>query len=291
VVLRTCASVQILATSRRALRLEGEVVWRVPPLILPDDSARTLVAELERCEAVRLFVERARALVPHFVLTESNATAVADICRQLDGMPLAIELAAARLTVLSPQQINRRLLQRFPFLTTGHSPDPRHQTLRATVDWSHDLLDNAPRVLLRRLAVFAGGFSLEAAESVCADAATPGCVDGWTVLDVLDQLVDQSLVIAEQPPGATEVRYRLLETVREYAADKLADAGEAGFIRDCHTTWCLSVASPRALGLTVDSAAAAACDRAARAVARAPTCARWSWSSEPAAALKGGSLQ
>jgi non-specific serine/threonine protein kinase len=256
-VLHACSSVQILATSRRALRLEGEVVWRVPPLTLPDGSAKALVADFERCEAVRLFVERDRAMVPDFVLTESNVTAVADICRQLDGMPLAIELAAARLSVLSPQQINRRLLDRFQFLTTGRSSDPRHQTLRATMDWSHDLLDNAPRVLLRRLAVFAGGFSLEAAENVCADAARPGRLDACLAIDLLDQLVDQSLVIAEQPPGATDVRYHLLETVREYAAEKLARAGEGAVIRDRHAAWCLSVASPRALGLLVDSAAVA----------------------------------
>ena len=231
-LLQTCPRLRLLATSRQPLDTPGEVAWIVPSLPLPDPgSVGSAEAALE-FEAVRLFTERARAASQSFALDDQNALAVAGICEQLDGIPLALELAAARVRTLSAGQILRRLRDRFRLLSSGRrTAVPRHQTLRAVIDWSHDLLQEPERILFRRLSVFAGGWTLEAAESICGD----GPIDAPGVLDLLSQLVDKSLVLA-QPDGG-EHRYRFYETLRQYAAEKLADAAEDGSMRGRHLVW------------------------------------------------------
>lgn len=215
-LLAAAPDLRLLTTSREQLRVAGETVWPVPPLPLSPQMS----------DAVRLFTERAVASVPGFTLLPSNAEPVAEICRRLDGIPLAIELAAARVRVLSVPQILERLTDRFGLLTTGdRDAPPRQRTLRAAIDWSHWLLDDSERVLLRRLSVFAG-WSLEMAEFVCADASLPAA----GMLDFLAALVDKSLVIRE-PDAIGQARYRMLDTIRAYAAEKLADAGETAFFR------------------------------------------------------------
>jgi len=243
-LLRACPRLRILATSREALGIAGEVSWRLPSLAAPDPRAMPTPAadgDLARYllgfETVRLFAERASAADPTFALTDRNGQAVAQICYRLDGMPLAIELAAARARSLAPEQIAERLDDRFRLLTGGsRTAFPRQQTLRATLDWSHGLLSDPDRALLRRLAVFAGGWTLDAAETVCSF----GGVTEYEVLDVLSSLVDKSLVVVVDGshPGDGR-RYRLLETVRQYAAERLADSGEAVTARDRHRDWIL----------------------------------------------------
>src|SRR5436190_3379561 len=222
-LLKGCPSVRILATSREALGVPGEQAWLVPPLSLP---AGITAAEVLSSEAGRLFLERARAVRPAFSLDDASAPAVAQICRRLDGIPLAIELAAARVGVLAPQQIAARLADSFKLLiSSGRSTVPRHRTLRETIDWSYALLDPAEATLFRRLSVFAGTFSLDAVEAICHG----------DVLDVLASLVDKSLVIMESMEG--EARYRLLETLRQYARERLAEANEATDLRRRHATF------------------------------------------------------
>lgn len=224
-LLRACPEVRILGTSREALGVGGERAWLVPPLSVPDPAAAA-PEQFARAEAIQLFVDRARDVVPGFGLSGSNAAAVAQVCRRLDGIPLAIELAAARVKVLAPQQIAERLDDVFALLTSGsRTALPRHRTLRATIDWSFRLLSEPEQLLLRRLAVFAGGFSIEAAEEVCADES----LASWQVLDVLARLVDRSLVTVQEH-GAT-ARYRLLETVRQYARERLLEAGDTAAAR------------------------------------------------------------
>jgi len=235
-LLRGCQTLHILATSRVPLSVSGETLWRVPSLSLPDPRQLFTVAYVAPYEAVRLFVERARAGQAHFALTFDNASAVAQICHRLDGIPLAIELAAARTTGLSVEQIAAKLDDRFRLLTGGTSSLPRHQTLRATMDWSNALLDEKEQVLLRRLSVFAGGWTLEAAERICAG----GAVESAGVLDLLMQLVHKSLVIAETQ--RMEARYRLLETVRQFEQEKLEQAGESATLRRQHRDWYLDLA-------------------------------------------------
>jgi predicted ATPase len=227
-VLRACPDVRVLATSREPLGVAGEVRWRVPPLAVPPGEA--LPPERVRAyPAVALFVERAASVAPGFHLTEENTAAVAGVCRRLDGIPLAIELAAARVGALSVEQLARRLDDRFRLLTNGSRTAPlRQQTLRASLDWSYELLSEPERVLLRRLAVFAGGFCLGAAETICVG-------DGLAVADVLGvltQLVQKSLVQADHVDATGQ--YRLLETVRHYAWERLAEAGEEARVRDRH---------------------------------------------------------
>ena len=206
----------VLATSREPIGVAGEVSWRVPSLSLAD-------------EAIELFIDRARRARPEFAVQDDNAAAVVEICRRLDGMPLAIELAAARVRALSVTEILEGLHDRFRLLTGGaRTAVRRQQTLRASVDWSHALLTEPERVLFRRLAVFLGGFDLDAAQAV----AGSGDVERYQILDLLTLLVDKSLVVAENSGGRT--RYRLLETVRQYALEKLAESGEADAIRSCH---------------------------------------------------------
>ncbi|MBL0347258.1 adenylate/guanylate cyclase domain-containing protein [Candidatus Villigracilis affinis] len=216
-------NLKIIASSREALGIGGETVYRVPSLSLPN-QAQASRETLAGFESIQLFVDRARAANPKFDLTEKNASAVAQICRRLDGIPLALELAAARVTVFSAEQIATRLDDRFKLLTGGsRTALPRQQTLRALIDWSYDMLSEDERALLRRLSVFAGGWVFEAAESICPDL---------DVLDLLTQLVNKSLVTMDDE--GDEPRYRLLETVRQYARDKLMEAGEAEQMRNRH---------------------------------------------------------
>jgi non-specific serine/threonine protein kinase len=236
-LLRTCPNLKILATSREALSIAGETSWSVPPLSLPDLRDLPPVEPLMRYEALRLFVERARAVASSFELTEQNAPAVARVCQRLDGIPLAIELAAARARVLSAEQIAKRLGESFQLLSTeSRMADPRQQTLRATVDWSHDLLSEKEKVLFRRLSVFAGGFTLEAAEAVCAGNSP----ESAEVLTLMTHLVDKSLVLVAERQG--EARYRLLETVRQYGREKLEESGEEAEIRRRHANFFLAFA-------------------------------------------------
>jgi predicted ATPase/DNA-binding SARP family transcriptional activator len=224
-LLRGCPAVRVLATSREALGVAGERAYLVPPLSMPEPS---LVApeQLAGVEAIQLFVTRARDVLPSFALTESNAAAVAHLCRRLDGIPLALELAAARVKVLTPQQIGERLDDVFALLGSGsRTALPRHRTLRATIDWSFQLLGAPEQRLLRRLSVFSGGFTLDAAEAVCADDA-PGAGE---VLDLLARLVDRSMVAVHEQGSAA--RYRLLETVRQYARERLREAGDEVVLR------------------------------------------------------------
>src|SRR5689334_12806227 len=224
-LLARCPWLRIVATSREPLRVRGETVWRVPPLDLPPEGAPG--DELAAHEAVRLFAARAAEARPGFTLTEGNAAAVARLCRTLDGIPLGIELSAARVRALSVEQIEGRLRDRFALLNSGDRTAPlRQQTLRATVDWSYELLDEAEQVLLRRLAVFSG-WNLDMAEQVCSDnAAGAGAAIGADeVLGLLISLIDKSLVVLDGE-AAGDARYRLLDTIREYAAERLAAAGE-----------------------------------------------------------------
>jgi non-specific serine/threonine protein kinase len=239
-LVRSCADLHVLATSREALGLTGEVAWRVPSLSVPAANQQYTLEELGAGPAVQLFVERAVAIQPRFRLTERNASAVAQICRRLDGIPLALELAAARVHALTAEQIAARLDQRFRLLTGGsRAALPRQQTLRATLDWSYDLLSEPERRLLDRLAVFAGGWSLEAAEAVCSHEH----IAPEHVLDLLAQLVSKSLVLADEDGDGTE-RYRMLETVRQYARERLLAAGEAEAVHRRHAAYFLAIGDP-----------------------------------------------
>ncbi|MEU6415451.1 BTAD domain-containing putative transcriptional regulator [Microbispora sp. NPDC046933] len=224
-----CPRLRVLATSREALAIPGEVQVAVGPLDVTQNDG----------PAVRLFAERARAVRPSFALDAETAPVVASICRRLDGMPLAIELAAARVKALSPADIEARLADRFSLLTAGpRTGEARHRTLRATLDWSHDLLSEAERRLLRRLAVFRGGWTPAAAEEVCAFPGERGGVSRGEVLDLLFRLVDRSLVVPEPATG----RFRLLVTVRDYAWARLEEAGEVAECRDRHLAHCVRLA-------------------------------------------------
>jgi len=230
-LLRACPDVQILATSREALGVPGEIAWPVPSLSLPDLMRLPPLEQLTGYEAVQLFVERAVGAHPAFRVTTQNAPAVAQVVHRLDGIPLAIEMAASRLRALPVEQIASRLDDRFRLLTTGaRTALPRHQTLRATMDWSHDLLSEAERILLRRLSVFAGGWSLEAAEAVCAGEG----ITAHDALDLLTHLVDKSLVMAAQEGPGAHARYWLLDTVRQYSGEKLREADEETLLRRRH---------------------------------------------------------
>ena len=229
-LLRNAADLTIIATSREALHVAGEQTYPLSALSLPDLTANA--ETVGRSEAVQLFVERARKQQPGFTLTAARTPVVAELCIRLDGIPLALELAAARLRSLSIEQINTRLDDRFRLLTGGpRTALPRQQTLRATLDWSYDLLAEQERAVLRRLAVFAGGFTLEAASSVASDEA----IDEFAVIDILSQLVGRSLVIADT--DRTDARYRLLETTRAYALEKLAESGETDPIQRQHAQY------------------------------------------------------
>ncbi len=235
-VMRACSTVRIIVTSREALGVPGEAILPIASLATPDAGPVVRARDLDEVDACRLFVERARAVEPTFAVSDQNARSVAQLCRRLDGMPLAIELAAARVRTLPVEQIAARLDDRFRLLTGGsRTALARHQTLRATIDWSYDLLTPAERALLRRLSVFAGGATLEAAEAVCAGEA----VEAMDVLDALGRLVEKSLVFTD--PTAAEARFRLLETVREYARGRLVEAGEAAETMRRHRDWYLAM--------------------------------------------------
>jgi predicted ATPase/class 3 adenylate cyclase len=244
--IRQCSRIRFLATSREPLGIDGERVYRVPSLSLPPGEVAA-AAELADSDAVRLFVERGQLSDPAFVLNDASAPLVASVCRRLDGIPLALELAAARLTSMSLQQVSQRLDQRFRLLTGGsRNAMPRQQTLQAAVDWSFRLLNAHEQQTLTRLSVFAGGFELEAAEAVCSTES----VDAWDVADLVGSLVEKSLVIAEH--AASSVRYRMLETIRQYAAQELLRAvgdAEVLTLRDRHADYYLGLAKAAEPGL------------------------------------------
>jgi predicted ATPase len=236
-LLSGCPNLRILATSRQSLRIPGEIVFRVPSLPVPDPDAVMDPDELAPIDSVRLFTERAQAIVPTFSLTAENAAAVARLCHHLDGLPLAIELAASRVAVLPVTAIVDRLDDRFRLLVGGsRTALSRQQTLKATLDWSYNLLTDPQRRVLRALSAFVGGAPLEAAEVVCPGPA----VDQGDVLRLLGELVDQSLVVFHD--AAAEPRYRLLETVREYGRDRLIEEGERAATEDAHERWALGLA-------------------------------------------------
>lgn len=220
-VLSLCPELRILVTSRERLGVAGELTYRVPSLAVPDRAQRVTPDQVSTFEAARLFIDRALLQQPGFVVTPDNAPALASICRRLDGIPLAIELAAARVRLMPVEEVSRRLHQRFELLTEGsRTALPRHRTLRALIDWSYRLLNGPEQALLRRVSVFSGGWTLAAAEHVCAGDG----IDLKDVLDLLTSLADKSLAYARQEHG--ETRFELLETVRHYARDHLAGHGE-----------------------------------------------------------------
>jgi len=238
-LLHGCPEMSVLATSREALRIEGEVVWQTPSLELPDPARGADAAELRDIASVQLFTERATGASPAFRLTDDNARAVAEICYRLDGIPLALELAAACIPALAPQQIAERLGDALSLLRRGdRATITRQQTLAATLAWSHDLLTADERLVHRRLAVFAGSFTYDAVEAVCADG-----LDAGQLLGAVARLVDTSLVVAETRGDVT--RYRLLETVRQYAAEQLRAAGEESDLQQRHARHYLAYAEAR----------------------------------------------
>jgi predicted ATPase/DNA-binding SARP family transcriptional activator/tetratricopeptide (TPR) repeat protein len=242
-LLGACAHLRILTTSREPLGIAGESVWRVPSLSVPPatdhlgNRDKNLVAEVMEYEAVTLFVERAQQARSDFALTVHNVESVSRVCRRLDGIPLAIELAAARVRSLTVEDIDGKLDQRFGLLTGGsRTALPRQKTLRSLIDWSYDLLNEPEKALLCRLSVFAGGWTVEAAEQVCAGTL----VAQWEVLDLLTSLADKNLIVAET--FGPSVRYRLLETMRQYARDRLLESGDSELWRGRHLEYFLALA-------------------------------------------------
>jgi predicted ATPase/class 3 adenylate cyclase/DNA-binding NarL/FixJ family response regulator len=236
-LLAAAPAVQVLATSREPLSVPGEISWRVPSLNAPPAETSEPVAVLSQYDAVRLFIDRARRARPSFAVTEDNAPAIAQICHRLDGIPLALELAAARCRQLSAERIAHDLDDRFRLLTGGaRTVLPRQQTLAASIDWSYDRLDATEQITLRRLGVFNGPFPLEAGEWLVASF---GDSDRVGVFDTISRLVDKSLVVVEEGSGG-EPRYRLLETLRAYALTRVKNVGELDELRRNHATWWLS---------------------------------------------------
>jgi predicted ATPase/DNA-binding winged helix-turn-helix (wHTH) protein len=235
-ILRRSPDVAILVTSRERLGMMGELTYRVPSLTVPGTNETLTPETASRYEGVRLFVERAKLVRPDFDLTAENASCVASICARLDGMPLGIELATPRLRSMSVDELSERLDQRLALLTDGsRTALPRHRTLRSMLDWSYDLLTEREQAMLRRVSVFAGGWTLASAEEVCAG-------DGIDALDVIEQLtslVDKSLVVTDEQAGAT--RYRMLETVRQYSLDRLRERGEEAQWRGSHLAYFVSL--------------------------------------------------
>ncbi len=235
-LLHGCTSLRVLATSREPLGIPGEQVWRIPVLSLPTPGD-TDTATMRAAESVQLFVDRARAVSAAFQLDDTNAAAIAHTVERLDGLPLAIELAAARVGVLTPAQIAARLDDAFRVLATASRGSvPRHRTLREAIEWSYRLLEDQERLLFERLSVFVGGFDLEAAEFVCADPSVPP----EEVLDLLGSLADKSLVTVE--PHGGKARYRLLETVRQYASERLREHGDGSRLRSRHAEFFIGIA-------------------------------------------------
>jgi predicted ATPase/DNA-binding SARP family transcriptional activator/tetratricopeptide (TPR) repeat protein len=235
-LLTSCENLSILATSREALRVSGEVTYRVPSLEIPSLDIQSVIKTLAEIESIRLFAVRAAAASPGFVVNVQNALVVAQICQRLDGIPLAIELAAARIQLLMVEEIYKRLENRFQLLTSGaRTALPRHQTLRAAVEWSYDLLSEDEKILFRRLAVFVGGWTLEAAEQVCPKAG-----DSLNIFELLSHLSDKSLINVNKT--ADESRYIMLETLREYASQQLVKSGESDNLRQQHASFFLRLA-------------------------------------------------
>jgi predicted ATPase/DNA-binding SARP family transcriptional activator len=240
-LLSTCPNLKILATSREALGLTSEEVWSVPILSLPNPQHISLSDLLMQYEGIRLFVERAKATRSDFTLTEQNAYSVAQVCQRLDGMPLAIELAAARVRMMSVSEIAKHLDDRFNLLTAGsRTALPRHQTLRAAIDWSYELLSETEQLLFCRLSVFAGGFTLEAAEEVAAG----GDVSKSQIIDLLSQLINKSLIVVEarSEEDEFETRYGMLETIREYARERFNESGEIELTPQHHRDFFIAFA-------------------------------------------------
>ena len=236
-VLHGSRQTRILASSREALGIAGELGWHVPSLATPGPNQTVTAVQLGQYAAVRLFLDRARFALPAFSVTNANAPAVAQICYRLDGIPLAIELAAARIRVFSAEQIAARLDDRFRLLTGGsRTALPRQQTLRSAIDWSFSLLSEPERILFRRLSVFEGGWAFDAAETVCAGTD----IEDADVLDLLTHLVEKSLVAADEQRG--ESRYRMLETIRQFAHDKLRESGESEALRKRHLEFFVQLA-------------------------------------------------
>jgi predicted ATPase len=236
-LLGSCKNLKMLTTSREVLDVPGETTLPVPSLSLPAMQESFAVKTLSKFESVRLFSERATLVHPVFELNDQNAKAVVQICHRLGGIPLAIELAATRVKLMHVDEIAKRLNDRFDLLTSGNrSVLPRHQTLRATFDWSYDLLTESERILFRRLSVFAGGFTLEAVEAVCSKG-----INKSDILDLFGRLADKSLVIIDVTSSNDESRYRILETIREYAYEKLVEAREEDAIRDRHLEFLLNL--------------------------------------------------
>ena len=234
-LLGTCPNLKILATSREALGMIGEALYQVPSLTIPDIQQISLVEKLNHYESIRLFHERAQLVQMDFALTKDNASSITQICSRLDGIPLAIELAAVRIRSFSAEQIAEQLDRCFHILTGGsRTALPKHQTLQASIDWSWHLLRNVEQILLRRLAVFAGGWTLESAQAVCGGDG----VEAGAVLDLMNQLVNKSLVISERKQ-VRETRYHILETIRQYASERLLEAGEAEQLRNRHLNFFL----------------------------------------------------
>ncbi len=251
-LLAGCRGVDVLATSREPLHTHGEYTFRVPSLALPSpDADLTDLAELTRLPSISLFAARAAQVRPGFALDTDNAPGVVELCRRLDGMPLALELAAARAVALEPAEIVQRLGDALSMRSTGPGGITRHQTLRGTLEWSHDLLSEPEQVLLRRLSVFSGSFTLDAVESVCGDAP----LARTSVFEVLARLVDKSLVVPERTADGT--RYRQLETVRQFGAEQLAQTEPAGRLAAEHSAYFLEVAAAhnpeRSTGVVIDA--------------------------------------
>ena len=242
-LLRACPKLKILASSREALGIPGEISYRVPSLKTPSPADLRHVDQALQVDSIRLFVERGTTANPDFKLTKENMPFVAQICSRLDGIPLTIELAAARVKVLSPQQIASRLDDRFRLLTGGaRTALPRQQTLRAMIDWSYSLLSDTEKTLFRRLAVFTGGWTLEAAESVCGEGG-----EGPDILDLMARLVDKSMVIGEESNG--EIRYHRLETIRQYSRERFFETDEVEAIRDRHLAYYVQLSEEIERGL------------------------------------------
>jgi predicted ATPase/class 3 adenylate cyclase len=238
VVLLHCPDLKLLVTGREALFIGGEVTMQIPSLSLPSGNGEVTMDQLRASEGVQLFVTRAQEVRPGFVLTEATGRAIAEIVRRLDGIPLALELAAARLNMLSVEQIAERLHDRFRLLTGGRRTAlPRQQTLKALIDWSWQLLDENEQTLLCRLSVFSGGWSLRAAQAVTADED----LDEYDVFDLLQQLVNKSLVVVSNP-GDARARYRMLESIRQYGRDRLFESGDGERMRDRHARYFVSFA-------------------------------------------------
>jgi predicted ATPase len=236
-LLRACPDLRILATSRQVLGVPGEVTFAVPPMSVPEEGQLPVSERLLEYEAVRLFAERGAAVLPGFAVDAGNRQAITELCRRLEGIPLAIELAAVRLRALSPEQILARIADRFGLLCAGDPSTPRHGTLQAALRWSYDLLTTAEQALWRRSSVFTGSFDLDAAESVCAGDGIPA----EAVVDLVDALVAKSVLLRR--PGGRTARYALLDTIREYGQQRLGEGGGRVAPQRRHRDWYAALAA------------------------------------------------